>query len=176
MPEGARVLLFTGDGKGKTTAALGLAVRAAGHGMRVCFIQFVKDRAVSTGESDFIGQCSSIDLIRSGLGRIPPEEDPDFATHVAAAEEGLKRAREAILSGTYGMVVLDEACIAIERGALSASQVCFLVDMADKDGIIVITGRNAPPELIAVSDTVTEMCSVKHAFCSGRPAQAGVEC
>ena len=169
------VILFTGDGKGKTTAALGMSMRAAGHGMRVCFIQFIKSGALPTGEAAFLEGCDSIDLIRSGLGWAPSGDDPAFDRHAAAAREGLDRASQAVLSRDYAMIVLDEICVAIEKGLIETSAVCDFLCRAAGSLIIVMTGRNAPDELVAAADTVTEMRCIKHAFGCGKPPRNGIE-
>ncbi len=175
MHPGGRILLFTGDGKGKTTAALGLSMRAAGHGMRVCFIQFIKSGDVPTGEAAFLERCGAIDLVRTGLGRVPPGGNPDFARHCAAADRGMERAMEAVRSASHHVVVLDEICVAIDKGLIGAGRVCELAGRVSGEQVMVMTGRNAPPQLIAASDTVTEMRCVKHAFNGGRGPGKGVE-
>ncbi len=170
-----RVVLFTGDGKGKTTAALGLSMRAAGHGMRVFFIQFIKAPAAATGEAAFLERIEGIELVRVGLGWTPREDDPAFSLHVAAAGDGLGRAEKAVHCGEWGMVVLDEVCTAIHRGLLDCASVRDLVLGAPDGLIMVLTGRAAPRELIDISDTVTRMRCVRHAFDRGVPPWKGVE-
>lgn len=175
MSGGARVLLFTGKGKGKTTSALGMAMRAAGHGLNVCLVQFVKDRNRDTGESEFLKACGAIELVRSGLGYVPEKSNAAFNRHAEAAREGLSKAAESIRSGTQELIIMDEVCAAIQTGLLGAEEVCGVVREAKEGQIIAMTGRNAPPELVAVSDTVTEMRCIKHAYNNDRPARKGVE-
>ncbi len=171
---GPRILLFTGDGKGKTTAALGLALRAAGHDMAVAIVQFLKNDA-TVGEAAALGQLPQVSLLQAGLGFVPSADSPAFARHRAAAEDGLKAAVERIASGRYTVVVLDEICIAVAKGLLKENDVIDAVKMARPGMCVVLTGRGASAGLIALADTVTEMRCVKHAFEVGRPAEDGVE-
>ncbi len=174
MSEQPRILLFTGDGKGKTTAALGMALRAAGHGMDVLVIQFVKHDS-TTGEVAAIRSVDHIELEQTGRGFIPSPESPEFAEHQEAAKAGLARAAEAILSGKYSLVVLDEICFALARGLIVEQEMLELIGRLPNGMRLVLTGRDAPPALIDVADTVSEVRSVKHALQAGRPAQKGVE-
>ncbi len=175
LSEDARILLFTGDGKGKTTAALGLSVRAAGQGMRVCFIQFVKDRHMATGEKTLLGRINEIELFGAGLGRVPEKGGVAFQDHLAAARQGLSRAQEVVCAGDCELLVLDEICVAIEKGLISTEQVLDLLSLASAGQIIAMTGRHAPRELLEAADTVTEMKPLKHAYDTGRRAERGVE-
>ena len=174
MTEGKRIILFTGDGKGKTTAALGMVMRAGGHGMKVLVIQFVKSDA-STGELTACRQLPGIEVVQTGRGFVPRLIDPAYGEHVKAAEEGLALAARAISSGRYGLVVLDEVCLAVAMGLLEEGQVSGIVCGGSPDTCVVMTGRNASPGLISIADTVTEMRMVKHGYKEGIPAQKGVE-
>jgi cob(I)alamin adenosyltransferase len=174
MSDKARILLFTGDGKGKTTAALGLAMRAAGHGRTSFILQFLKSDA-STGEVKAAGLLPGVLLAQAGLGFVPPREDPRFADHQAAARKALRRAEQAIASGVYPVIVLDEVCLAVSLGLLEEHDVMAAVQKAPAGSCLVLTGRGATPGLVALADTVTEMRCVKHAHGSGTPAQEGVE-
>lgn len=174
MNEQPRILLVTGDGKGKTTSALGMALRAAGHGMRTLVLQFIKADA-ATGEIAAIQSIENIDIEQTGRGFVPPAEDPRFDEHRRAARRGLARAGEALLSGEYALIVLDEICIAVARGLLAESDVLELLAKTPHGLRVVLTGRYATPGLIEAADTVSEIRSVKHALESGRPAQKGVE-
>ena len=201
MNNTARILIFTGDGKGKTTAALGMAFRAAGHGLRSCVIQFVKaDDTV--GEVAAAAGAGLIEIHQTGRGFLPPAGDPRWETHRAAAQNGLRMAAEAVDSGRYRLVVLDEICFAVARGLIDEGQVRDLVAQAHSRQVLpsppaplpqagegssklvaqsspetclVLTGRGATPGLVALADTVTEMRCVKHGFQAGWPAQEGVE-
>lgn len=167
------MLLFTGDGKGKTTAALGMVLRAAGHGMKVRIIQFIKTR--KTGEQDALRQFPQIEFTQTGRGFVFNKNMADFAEHKSAAAAGLALAADAIRSGAYRLVMLDEICNAITAGLLTEAEVLGVVSAAAPDMIVVLTGRGATPGLIELADTVTEMRCVKHGFSQGRPAQEGVE-
>jgi len=170
----ARVLVFTGDGKGKTTAALGMALRAAGHGKEVAVIQFVKGDA-SVGELQALQTMPNIDVIQTGLGFLPPPTSPKFEQHKTAAEQGLRRAEEIIADGSCFLVVLDEICIAVAKGLIEERQILELVQQARSDTCLVLTGRGPSQGLIAAADTVTEMRCIKHGMDSGLRAQQGVE-
>ena len=174
MNEEGRVLIFTGDGKGKTTAALGMALRAHGHGIPVAVIQFVKSDT-QTGEFAALKVMNGVEIIVTGLGFVPPETDPRFADHRRAAEEGLRIASEAVFSGRFGLVILDELCYGVARGLVAEEDVLRLLREAAPGVSIVLTGRGATEGLIAAADTVSEMRLVKHGFDGGRKAQKGVE-
>lgn len=174
MSNSTRILIFTGEGKGKTTAALGMALRASGHGLRCCVIQFVKGDA-SVGEVAALAGTTHIELRQTGLGFIPPAASPQFGAHQVAAEAGLQLAREILASGRYWLVVLDEICVAVSRGLLSEQAVLATLASAAPDSCVVLTGRGATAGLLAAADTVTEMRCVKHALQAGRPAERGVE-
>lgn len=172
--EKGRVLIFTGEGKGKTTAALGMALRAHGHGIPVALIQFVKsDR--STGEFAALGRMAGVEIRVAGLGFVPSEDNPAFASHRRAAEEGLVIAREKASSGHYGLVILDEICYAVARRLLDEEAVLLLIREAAPGVTIVLTGRGATEGLIAAADTVSEIRALKHGFDAGLKAQKGVE-
>jgi len=168
-----RILIFTGDGKGKTTAALGMALRAAGHGMRACVVQFIK--SAGSGEHQAVRGLSGIEILRTGLRFLPPADDPAFARHKEAAGDGLKKTGAAIASGHFDVVVLDEICLAVAEGLLDESRVIETLRQARANQVIVLTGRHATQNLIDLADTVTEMRCLKHALSSGRQAQKGVE-
>jgi cob(I)alamin adenosyltransferase len=169
-----RVLIFTGDGKGKTTAAMGMALRAHGHGIPVAIIQFVKSD-VKTGEFAALSGLPGVEIFVTGRGFVPPETDPLFADHRRAAENGLRIASEAACSGRYGLVILDEGCYAVARNLIAEEFVLRLFQEAAPGVTIALTGRGATEGLIAAADTVSEIRCVKHGFDSGRKAQKGVE-
>jgi cob(I)alamin adenosyltransferase len=172
------VIVNTGNGKGKTTAALGLALRAAGNGMRVLVIQFIKGRW-KTGESQAIKALGpNVELVRMGRGftierlrdeRISMEE------HEEAAAEAFARASEAVRAGAYDMVVLDELLGSIKAGLVSLDDVLALIRDKPPALHLVMTGRGAPPALVDAADLVTEMQLVKHPYEQGIPAQRGIE-
>jgi cob(I)alamin adenosyltransferase len=172
------VIVNTGNGKGKTTASLGLAVRAAGNGMRVLIIQFIKGRW-KTGESQSLPKLEpNIQLVRMGMGftidrlrdsRIPMEE------HEEAAAKAFERAREVVLADEYDMVVLDEILGSIKAGLVTLDDVLALIRDKPARLHLVLTGRGAPPELVDAADLVTEMTMIKHPFQQGIKAQRGIE-
>lgn len=169
-----RILVFTGDGKGKTTAALGMAVRACGHGQRVLFVQFIKADD-STGEIAAIQHLPGIELVQTGLGFVPRSSHPTFPSHQKAARQAITRIEQALGAGAYSLVVLDEACTAISLGLIELQTVLAAVACAKPGTNLVLTGRAAPDELIKKADTVTEMVCIKHAHQTGRGADPGVE-
>ena len=174
MKDKKRILLFTGDGKGKTTAALGMALRASGHDMKTMIIQFVKSDP-TTGELAACRKLPGCEIIQTGKGFVPEQTDPAFKEHMMATAEGLKLAARALSSGGYELVILDEICTAVGKGLLDEGQVIETVLQGAPGICIVMTGRNATAGLISLADTVTDMRMVKHGFQDGREGQEGVE-
>lgn len=171
----ARVLIFTGDGKGKTTAAMGLALRASGHGMKIRIIQFIKGDS-STGEFQAAAKLlPNIEWTQCGLGFVPKPDNPAFAKHVEAAQRGLVLARQAVADPAWNVVILDEICYAASYGLIGQKDVLDIIGSARPGSCLVLTGRGATKEMIGMADTVTEMKCVKHAFERGVAAQKGVE-
>ena len=174
MNEIGRILLFTGDGKGKTTAALGMALRAAGHGMKTLIVQFLKsDR--DTGERNACLLLSGVEIVQTGCGFVPEQTSPAFSAHRQAARKGLELAEKAILSNRFELVILDEVCTAVSKGVLEEKSVVDVIRRCASAICIVMTGRNATSGLIEMADTVTEMQLVKHGYTKGIRAQKGVE-
>lgn len=166
------VQVYTGDGKGKTTAALGLALRAAGAGLRVFIAQFVKGRAYSEDRAlaRFKGRITVMKFgRRCFIHGKPTAED------AAAALRGLKEAENAIRSGRYDLVILDEATIAAHLKLFPVSELLRLADAKPAGVELVITGRYAPRSLIRKADLVTEMREVKHYYRRGVRARNGIE-
>ncbi|MBT3202438.1 MAG: cob(I)yrinic acid a,c-diamide adenosyltransferase [Phycisphaerales bacterium] len=174
MDRQGRIVLITGDGKGKTCSALGMSLRAAGHGMRVLFLQFMKHDA-STGEIAALAKIPEIDIVQEGLGFVPKPDNPRYSAHHHAAEDALKKSRRAIESGDYSMIVLDEVCGSVGCGLITESEVLDLIAIVTPDLCLVLTGRGATPAMINAADTVTDLRHVKHAYETGVPAQKGVE-
>ena len=172
------VIVNTGDGKGKTTAAMGLVLRAAGNRMRVLVVQFIKG-AWKTGEVEALKRLTpEVELVRMGRGftieRLRDERISD-EEHRAAAQEALALARERMVSGAYQVVVLDEILGSIKAGLVTLAQVLELVAQKPADLHLVLTGRGAPAELVEAADLVTEMRPIKHPYEQGIVAQRGVE-
>lgn len=169
-----RLLIFTGDGKGKTTAALGMVLRAAGHGQRVRVIQFIKADS-QTGELAACQRLPGVEIVQMGCGFIPKKDSPKFAVHREAAERALAAATEAVASDQYDLIVLDEICVAIAQGLIAEEKVFEIIQNAPAKLCLVLTGRGASQRLMDEADTVTEMKCIKHALQAGVWAQTGVE-
>ena len=173
--------MYTGSGKGKTTAALGMALRALGHGWQVLVIQFFKgDWPVTFGEVEMAKRLSpQLEVLQLGKGFVKHMGDQKpFEEHLAAAQEALCLARERIVSGVYDVIVLDEIIYAIDYAGvqlLSLDDVLGLVAAKPPSLHLVLTGRNAPQALIDRADLVTEMHEVKHPWQQKIPAQVGVD-
>jgi cob(I)alamin adenosyltransferase len=167
-----QIQVYTGDGKGKTTAALGLAVRAAGHGLRTYVGQFMKGQRY--GELEALRGHPLITIEQYGGTRCIRREDVT-ADDVARAHRGLERALEAMTSGRYAIVVLDEVNVAMWFGLLSTEEVLAFVDRRPNQVELVLTGRHAVPEVIEKANLVTDMREVKHYYRDGLPARDGIE-
>lgn len=163
-------IVHTGDGKGKTTAALGLAIRAFGAGLKVLILQFIKGRRRS-GELAAL-DALGIEVRQLGLGFITKE---NFSEQKKSARAAVDLARREILSGAWDLIVLDEINYAVKFGLLDATELLELTTLRPPQMHLVFTGRNALPELIDAADLVTEMKLVKHPFQQGVSAQAGIE-
>lgn len=171
------VMVFTGNGKGKTTASLGMGVRAVGNGLPVLCVQFIKGRW-KTGESQALARLApDFELVRMGRGFTSEgrNERVSLDKHLEAARSALAFARESITSGRYRMVILDEILGALKANLVELGDVLHLVAEKPSDLHLVLTGRDAPAELIEVADLVTEMRPIKHHHDQGVPAQRGVE-
>jgi cob(I)alamin adenosyltransferase len=167
-------LLFvhTGPGKGKSTAAFGLVLRALGHGWRVGIVQFVKG-AWDTGERRILERFEGVSWHTMGEGFT--WETQDRARDVAAATRAWDKARELMADTSIRLIVLDELSIALRYDYLPLAEVIAALRERRPDLNIIVTGRNAKPELIEIADLVTEMTLVKHHFAAGVRAQAGIE-
>jgi len=173
-PNAPRIVLFTGDGKGKTTAALGMVVRASGHNLKSFIVQFIK-AAGETGELNACRHLPGVEIVQAGLGFIPDKANPAFAAHQQAAREGLKKAAATIADRNYDLVVMDEICLAVTKDLLTEEAVIEAIHKAGSEVVIIMTGRQAPAGLINLADTVTEMTMIKHGYVAGWPSQEGVE-
>ncbi len=167
------VQIYTGNGKGKTTASLGLAFRAAGHDFRVYVMQFMKGQTIY-GELEAarrVGTNLTIEQVgrEAFVSRQPTAEDRRLAT------EALARARQLTSSGDYDLVVLDELNCAVDYGLIPVAEVKELICAKAPHTELVLTGRNAHPELIELADLVTEMREIKHYYPSGQQARQGIE-
>jgi cob(I)alamin adenosyltransferase len=166
------VQVYTGNGKGKTTAAFGLALRAVGRGLKVYVIQFIKG-GFDYGELYVVDKLQGLTLKAFGKGKFiigKPEE-----VDIVQAQEALKLAREVVSSGKYDLVVLDEVNVALGLGLIGLDEVLKLARGKPAHVELVLTGRNAPDEILQVADLVTEMREVKHPYSKGVPARTGIE-
>ena len=167
------VQVYTGDGKGKTTAALGLALRASGHGAKVMIIEFMKGWP-GYGELQALKGLAGITLVKTGREKCifrGDETGEDFAE----AARGLKLAQEALSSGEYDLVILDEASVAADFGLISGEELADIIGRRAEGTEVVVTGRHAPEELMAIADLITEMREICHPYQRGIAAREGVE-
>ena len=174
-PEGERrglVLVNTGDGKGKSTSAFGLALRAHGRGKPVKVYQFMKVPTARFGEHRMFEQ---LGMPIEGLGDGFSWKSQDLEQSGALAREGWHKARAAILSGDFFLVVLDEITYPLVYGWLPLEEVLQTLRERPKNVHVMLTGRRCPQEIIDIADTVPEMKKIKHAFNAGIPAQRGIE-
>jgi cob(I)alamin adenosyltransferase len=167
------IIVNTGDGKGKTTAALGMVLRAWGRGLRTCVIQFIKAETGAWGEVKAAKKLG-IEWHKMGDGFTWQSKDMDET--IAKAISGWQLAQEKIASGLYDLIVLDEFTYPLHFGWLDTGEVLAWLEIHKPPELhLIISGRHAPPELIEFADLVTEMQLVKHPFEQGVPAQAGIE-
>jgi cob(I)alamin adenosyltransferase len=167
------VHLYTGDGKGKTTSAIGLIVRAVGHGMRCCLVQFMKGKypygeikALKRLKGVTVRQFGNLEFVRKGKGR---EVD------LKEARKALDYAKDALASGRFDLVVLDEVCVAEYMGLIPVDDVLSAVEARAKGVEAVLTGRKAHRGLMALADYVTRFDKVAHPFDKGTRARKGIE-
>lgn len=167
------LMVYTGAGKGKTTAALGMALRCLGHGMKVAIVQFIKG-AIDTAEERILTSFGErVRFLRMGEGYT--WETQDRARDTTCAQEAWRKACEFISDPSYAMVILDEFNIALHHRYVEVAEALPILQARPLMQHVVITGRGAPAELIDAADLVTEMKQVKHPFRKGIKAQAGVE-
>jgi len=168
----AQVHVYTGDGKGKTTAALGLTLRAVGAGWQVLFVQFLKKGEFSEHRAlRLLGD--SVKVLQFGSGRFVRGR-PDQAD-IRKAEEGLRRTYELVQTRRYDMVVLDEINVAVKMGLVHADEVIGFMDSCPDGVEIVLTGRDASQKLVDRADLVTECRMIKHYYDRGIKARSGIE-
>jgi len=167
------VQVYTGDGKGKTSAAFGLALRAVGRGLKVYVIQFIKG-GFDYGELYVVERLPNFRLKAFGRGKfvtdVPPTTDD-----VKLAKEAFKLAREVVGSGEYDIVVLDEINVALHLKLIGINEVVDLIKRKPKHVELVLTGRYVPLEIVELADLVTEMREVKHPYIKGVPPRKGIE-
>ena len=168
------ILVNTGPGKGKTTAALGTAIRSLGQGKKVAFLQFIKNQ--ETGESRFLKEYAlqnpgTLYYNRLGLGFVGDSPTTEDRAEAALA---LSKSQE-LVAGGYDLVVLDEICVALAKGIIEVNQVVDLIKGKPASQHLILTGRGCPQEIIELAHTVTEMKIIKHAMEQGIVARRGIE-
>ena len=171
-PEKGLVLVHTGAGKGKSSSAFGVIVRALGWKQKVGVVQFIKGKW-KTGERQFFDRLGEVTWHTMGEGFTWDTQDKD--RDIAAAQAAFAKGREMMESGEYDLIVMDEINIAMRYEYLSVEDVIAGLDARDKRTGVILTGRDAKPELCAYADLVTEMTEVKHPFKAGIKAQRGVD-
>ena len=180
VPPKGLVLVYTGNGKGKTSAALGNVFRALGHGWKVLVIQFFKgDWPIVFGEIESAKAHPNLEILQLGKGfvKIMGDKKP-FSEHKLAAKEAVEFAKEKIYSGKYNLVVLDEINYAIDYLDVRLVELKDILEMIERKPAhthLILTGRNAKPEVIEKADLVTEMKEIKHPFQKGIQAQKGID-
>lgn len=167
------VQIYTGNGKGKTTAALGLIVRALGNNWKVFLCQFMKGQ--NYGELSSLATFPNLTLRRFGTGRFVRSVENLQDADKQLAREGYEAAKTAVLSREYPLVVLDEIFVARRFGLVQTDEILFLIENKPEEVELVLTGRHAPEEIIERADLVTEMKEIKHYFKQGVKARIGIE-
>jgi cob(I)alamin adenosyltransferase len=165
--------VYTGDGKGKTTAALGMALRATGHGWRVLVIQFMKGDP-KYGEIIAAKGVRNLTLVQTGLPTFVEKGNPS-PEDLAEAKRGFALAREALASGKYRMVILDEINVAVDYGLVKLEDAMALIDSCPASVELVFTGRGAKPAVIDRADLVSEVKEVKHPYQKGIVNRVGID-
>ncbi len=166
------VMVNTGNGKGKTTAALGAALRAAGSGIRVCIIQFLKG-SWHYGELESIKKIPEIEIYQMGSGFTWQKESLDEDR--ALAKKAWEKCKQVVLSGAYGMAIFDEINYVLHYGLLDEDEIIDFLQKRPEGIHIILTGRSAPKRIQEIADLVTEMQEIKHPFKQGIKAQQGIE-
>jgi cob(I)alamin adenosyltransferase len=166
------IQVYTGNGKGKTTAALGLGLRASGDGLNVFMLQFMKGRRYS--EIDAIDKIENFTIVQHGRDEFVSKKDPE-QVDVDLARGGFEKAKEVLLSGIYDVVILDELNVAVDFGLIPLGEALNLIKSKPEHVELVLTGRGAPEEFIELADLVTEMREIKHFYEKGVEARKGIE-
>lgn len=180
MLKNGYIQIYTGDGKGKTTASLGLALRAIGHGWKVLSLHFTKGEKEENGEN-YYGEIKAastlmpnLDVMQFGLDRVVYSSNVSMEDY-KEIRRGWEEAKERINSGKYGLVILDEINVCVDLGMIKLSELKDFLINRPKNVEIVLTGRRAHPEIVAMAHLVTEMKPIKHYFDIGVRARRGIE-
>jgi len=170
------LIVYTGNGKGKTTAALGMCIRAVGYNWKICIIQFIKG-SWKYGELKGIKKLeSNVELYTVGEGFVGILDDnKEFEEHRKAASDGVKFSIDKMKSGNYNLVILDELNVAMDLGLVTEDELQEILANKPDRLHLVITGRNAPDSLLEKADLITEMKEIKHPFQQGILAQKGID-
>ena len=166
------VQIYTGNGKGKTTASLGLGLRASGDGLTVYMLQFMKGRRYS--EIDAIENIKNFTIYQHGRDEFVSKEDPE-QIDIDLAREGFEKAKQVLISGDFDIVILDELNVAVDFGLIPIQEALDLIQSKPDHVELVLTGRGAPEEFIEIADLVTEMREIKHFYQKGVDARKGIE-
>ncbi len=164
--------IYTGHGKGKTTAALGLGLRATGAGFNVHMIQFMKGRRYS--EIDALENLPNFTISQHGRDEFVSKEKPE-QIDIDLALEGFTHAKEMINNNNHDMIILDELNVAVDYNLISLENVLKLIEEKPEKLELVLTGRDVHPELVKIADVVTEMLEIKHPYQQGIPARKGID-
>jgi len=164
--------VYTGPGKGKTTAALGLGIRAAGAGMKVHMVQFMKGRRYS--EIDTIESIKNFTISQHGRDEFVSKEKPD-QVDIDLAQKGFKYTKEIVNNGKYDVIILDELNVAVDYNLISLKDVINLLEKKPEKLELILTGRNAHPEIVRNADLVTEMLEIKHPYQQGVTGRKGID-
>jgi cob(I)alamin adenosyltransferase len=167
------VQVYTGDGKGKTTAAIGQAIRALGHKKRVVMIQFMKGDS-GYGEVRFLKRIRNFKIIQSGTPKFVKKGNPE-EKDLKLAERGLKLAQKYIYNSKYDIIILDEINVAVDYGLIELSAVLELIKNCPEEKELILTGRYAPKEVIEVADLVSEIKEIKHPYQKGIVCRKGID-
>ena len=164
--------VYTGPGKGKTTAAIGLGVRAAGAGLKVHMIQFMKGRRYS--ELDAIDSLTNFTFSQHGRDEFVSKENPE-KIDIDLAQEGFSKAKQLIKDEKYDLIILDELNVAVDYNLIALNDVIDLIEQKPEKLELVLTGRYAHPEISKIADVVTEMLEIKHPYQQGVQARKGID-
>jgi len=164
--------VYTGPGKGKTTAALGLGIRAAGAGMKVHMVQFMKGRRYS--EIDTLENIANFTISQHGRDDFVSKEKPD-RVDIDLAKKGFNYSKEIVNNGKYDMIILDEINVAVDYNLIQLKDVIKLLEGKPKKLELILTGRYAHPEIVRCADLVTEMLEIKHPYQQGVEARKGID-
>ena len=167
------IQVYTGSGKGKTTAALGLALRAAGHDLQVYIVQFMKGWP-HYGELVSVQHLPNVTLRQFGRPDFVNREHPN-PEDIRLAHEALEHAEQIVASGDYDLVILDEVNVALDYGLIGLDDLLALLDAKPEHVELVLTGSGAHPEIVKLADLVTEMLAIKHPYDAGVPGRKGIE-